>query len=58
VDKADLLSLLYTLAGEELRLQEILNVKKNKIDHLNQAMVKLHTEVCPTREKSAELNYY
>ncbi|KAI3839470.1 hypothetical protein MKW92_006351, partial [Papaver armeniacum] len=51
MDKADLLSLWYPLAIEEMRLQKILNVKKFEIDHLNQAIMKLHTEMCTTREK-------
>ncbi|KAI3928161.1 hypothetical protein MKW98_023762 [Papaver atlanticum] len=58
LDKADLLSLWYPLAIEEMRLQKILNVKKFEIDHLNQAIMKLHTEMCTTREKSTELNYH
>ncbi|KAI3988352.1 hypothetical protein MKX01_012141 [Papaver californicum] len=58
LDKADLLSLLYSVAGEEMRLQKILNVKKIEMDHLNQAVVKLLTEMCTTREKSTELNYH
>ncbi|KAI3964651.1 hypothetical protein MKX01_020468 [Papaver californicum] len=58
LDKADLLSLWYPSAVEETRLQKILNVKKIGIDHLNQAIVKLHTEMCTTIEKSTELNYH
>ncbi|KAI3963534.1 hypothetical protein MKW92_025734, partial [Papaver armeniacum] len=58
MDKADLLSLWYPLAIEEMRFQKILNVKKFEIDHLNQAIMKLHTEMCTTREKSTELNYH
>ncbi|MCL7049623.1 hypothetical protein MKW94_006968, partial [Papaver nudicaule] len=41
-----------------MRLQKILYTKKNGIDHLDQAIMKLHNEMCTTREKSADLNYH